>query len=236
MENSNKLPFRCKRLQELRRSINKTKKETAGLVDVTEKTYSSWEKGCYRKGEVTPFFPDPDLKSLIKLSELFDCSIDYLIGRSDCKDVENHYISNKTGLSEPVINYLHALTLMEHGSVHLAIVNRLLGDRAFLPVLTGLINSYYSQYDQYENSNKQYMDAYDEYKNIIQNDVFKAIELDEQDDIINQRRLDTLKNKRNETELSKDAAQFKVQKNFNDILESTIKYFYDKNTKAPNTD
>jgi transcriptional regulator with XRE-family HTH domain len=233
MKNSNKLPFRCKRLKELRRSINKTKKEMAELMEVTEKTYSSWEDGSYKKDKITLSYPEPSLNSLIKLSKIFNCSIDYLIGQSDCKDVENHYISDKTGLSEPVINYLHALTTMEHGSVHLAIVNRLLGDRAFLPVLTGLINSYYSQYDQYENTNKQYMDAYNEYKNIIQNDVFKAIELDEQDDIINQRKVDALKNKKNEAELSKDAAQFKVQKNFNNILESTIKYFYDKNTKVP---
>lgn len=101
MEKDSLLPKRCQRLRELRG--NKTQKEMSALLDVTEKTYRSWENGEYRKGRTEKTYPQPDLERLIKMSEIFHCSIDYLLCRSDCTSVDNHYISLKTGLSDKAI-------------------------------------------------------------------------------------------------------------------------------------
>lgn len=104
MKKDSLLPNRCQRLRNLRG--NKTQKEIATLLDVTEKTYRSWENGEYRKGCTEKSYPKPDLEHLIKMSEIFHCSIDYLLCRSNCKSVENHYISEITGLSDDAINAL----------------------------------------------------------------------------------------------------------------------------------
>lgn len=101
MEKDSLLPKRCQRLRELRG--NKTQKEMSALLGVTEKTYRSWENGEYRKGRTEKTYPQPDLERLIKMSEIFHCSIDYLLCRSDCTSVDNHYISLKTGLSDKAI-------------------------------------------------------------------------------------------------------------------------------------
>lgn len=103
------IPSKCKRLKELRKEKELTQNEIANRIGVTPKTYRSWEIGSTQKtidGKETIVFPNPDIDSLIKLSEIFNCSIDYLLCRSDCKVVDNDYISKKTGLSEKSINVL----------------------------------------------------------------------------------------------------------------------------------
>lgn len=104
MKKDSLLPKRCQRLKDLRGT--KTQKEMSILLDVTEKTYRSWENGEYRKGHIEKTYPQPDLDRLIKMSEIFHCSIDYLLCRSDCTSVDNHYISQKTGLSDSAVNIL----------------------------------------------------------------------------------------------------------------------------------
>lgn len=105
LEKDTLLPKRCMRLRALRKEKAKTQKEMANLLDVTEKTYRSWEKGEYKNTkELT--FPQPELNKLIQLAKFFNCSIDYLIGISDCRSVDNYYISKETGLSDDAISAL----------------------------------------------------------------------------------------------------------------------------------
>lgn len=104
MKKDSLLPDRCQRLKDLRG--NKTQREMATFLGVTEKTYRSWEIGEYRKGQNERVYPQPDLEQLIKMSDCFHCSIDYLLCRSNCKSVDNHYISKVTGLSDDAINAL----------------------------------------------------------------------------------------------------------------------------------
>lgn len=107
MKKDSLLPKRCERLRKLRG--NKTQKQMSVLLDVTEKTYRSWENGEYRKGHTEKVYPYPDSERLIKMSEIFHCSIDYLLCRSDCTSVDNHYISLKIGLSDDAINTLKTI-------------------------------------------------------------------------------------------------------------------------------
>jgi Predicted transcriptional regulators len=59
------------RLKELRIEKGLSQAELSKLLDVRQNTYSYWERGkC-----------EPDIKTLIKISELFRVSLDYLTGR-----------------------------------------------------------------------------------------------------------------------------------------------------------
>ena len=59
-------------------------------------TYRSYEQGR----------ETPKLETLIYLSELYDVSIDFLIGRSTCRSIDNEYINQKTGLNDMSIDTL----------------------------------------------------------------------------------------------------------------------------------
>ena len=55
-----------------------TQEELAGIIGVSRQAISKWESGM----------ANPDIEKLIKLSELYGCSIDYIVG-NDNKIDEN---------------------------------------------------------------------------------------------------------------------------------------------------
>lgn len=72
MNNTNKI------IKDLRRSFDMSQTELGRRVGVGKTTISNWETGYSS--------PDPD--SLVKLSNIFNCTVDYLLGRTDSKNVE----------------------------------------------------------------------------------------------------------------------------------------------------
>lgn len=60
-----------RRLREVRKSKKLTQKEIADLVHVNRVTYTNWEKGKR----------EPSFENLIKLADLFEVSLDCLLGR-----------------------------------------------------------------------------------------------------------------------------------------------------------
>ena len=50
--------------------------EVAGLIEVTKVTLSTWENDQKL----------PSYENLIKLADLYDCSVDYLLGRAEASD------------------------------------------------------------------------------------------------------------------------------------------------------
>ena len=60
-----------KRLRELRFRYGLTQQEIADLVHVNRVTYTNWEKGKR----------EPSFENLIKLADLFEVSLDCLLGR-----------------------------------------------------------------------------------------------------------------------------------------------------------
>lgn len=65
-----KFPIRLKELREEKRLLSK---EFAKIMNVEPATISNWENGNR--------FPKDDV--LIKIADYFDCSTDYLLGRTD---------------------------------------------------------------------------------------------------------------------------------------------------------
>lgn len=61
------------KLKILRKSKDISQTNLADEIDVSQGTISGWESGAY----------EPNISQLIQLADLFDVSIDYLVGRSD---------------------------------------------------------------------------------------------------------------------------------------------------------
>ncbi|MBO4856256.1 MAG: helix-turn-helix transcriptional regulator [Bacilli bacterium] len=67
------------RIKDLRESRNMTQAELAKLLFVSDKTISKWEKGN----------SDPETEILVKISEIFDVTLDYLLtGETKIKDIQ----------------------------------------------------------------------------------------------------------------------------------------------------
>lgn len=111
MKNSNKLPLQiqeeiAERLKHLRTTAGYTQKEISQKMGITEKTYRKWEVGVYDGKTNVKYYPAIEYNNLFALADIYNVSIDYLLCRSDCTSVDNHYISKKTGLSDQSINVL----------------------------------------------------------------------------------------------------------------------------------
>ena len=61
------------RLRECRKNINKTQREVASDMGITEGAYQNYE--IYKR--------EPKMETLNKLADYFDVSVDYLMGRDD---------------------------------------------------------------------------------------------------------------------------------------------------------
>ena len=96
MKIRNQLPI--SNLKKLRKDKKKTQEQLAEMLGCTAKTYANYERIPGEKG-----YQEPYIKHLIKLADFFEVSTDYILGFTDCKEVSNHYISEKTGLSEAAI-------------------------------------------------------------------------------------------------------------------------------------
>jgi transcriptional regulator with XRE-family HTH domain len=70
LQDPNKPEF-AKRLTELRIKANKTQRETSEILAIPQPTYSGYETGRN----------EPDIKTLIKIADLYNVSMDYLTGR-----------------------------------------------------------------------------------------------------------------------------------------------------------
>ena len=62
-----------KRLREERKILGLTQRELAKRLAITQPSYIRYENGS----------SEPSLECLVKLADLFDVSVDYLLGRTD---------------------------------------------------------------------------------------------------------------------------------------------------------
>jgi len=62
-----------KRLEELRKKMKMTKKEVAELLKIDQSTYGKYELGKRQ----------PDSEMLKKLADIFNTSVDYILGRTE---------------------------------------------------------------------------------------------------------------------------------------------------------
>ena len=82
------------RINQVRKNSKLTQNEFAQKSDLSSGTLSQW---TFRKTE-------PKVQSLKKVSDAFGVSMDYLMGKHECKTPENQKISDVTGLTDDAIN------------------------------------------------------------------------------------------------------------------------------------
>lgn len=66
------------RIKILREELNMTQQELADKLDGAKSTVAMYEKGDRK----------PSMEVLLKLSDIFNCSIDYILGKSDIRNLE----------------------------------------------------------------------------------------------------------------------------------------------------
>ena len=64
-----------KKLRLLREANNLTQKQMANILNVTQKSVSTYENGL----------TEPDISTMIKIADFFDVSLDYLLDRKTTK-------------------------------------------------------------------------------------------------------------------------------------------------------
>jgi len=63
------------RVKQLREEKGLRQIELAATLEISQGTLSNWERGVH----------DPDNETLGQLAQIFDCSVDYLLGRIDVR-------------------------------------------------------------------------------------------------------------------------------------------------------
>lgn len=110
------------RLKQLRQEKKITQSELSKALNVAKTTIASYEQGIN----------EPGLSMLVKISQYFDVTTDYLIGLSEGRSVDNQEISQKIGINDEAINTLRQLKKLSLINVHnrsqMENVNALIGD------------------------------------------------------------------------------------------------------------
>ena len=83
------------RLKELRKKANFTQVEVAEKLGISQPAYASWERGVKK----------PTQENLVKISQVLNVSVDYLVGNSEEKsdeldNIELLFRMNSKGLTE----------------------------------------------------------------------------------------------------------------------------------------
>lgn len=85
--------------RKLREEAGKTVREFANQIFISHSTISSIENEKIY----------PTVEQVIQYQKEFNVSLDYLVGLTKTKDIDNNMITKYTGLSEDTIKYLHEL-------------------------------------------------------------------------------------------------------------------------------
>ena len=83
------------RLKELRRKSNFTQVEVAEKLGISQPAYASWERGVKK----------PTQENLVKIAQVLDVTVDYLVGNSDSTEdeldnIELLFRMNSKGLTD----------------------------------------------------------------------------------------------------------------------------------------
>ena len=83
------------RLKELRKKANLTQVEVAEKLGISQPAYASWERGAKK----------PTQENLIKIAQVLNASVDYLVGNSEEKsdeldNIELLFRMNSKGLTD----------------------------------------------------------------------------------------------------------------------------------------
>lgn len=122
------------RIKMLREEANMSITKLASEFEKSEAAIRAWEIGRTK----------PDVDTLVKLSQYFRCSTDYILGISDGKTIEKDALVNDLGINDQNIDLLRLLKSVlidEDNTISVSeVFNALLGHRLFLSFLLNYSN------------------------------------------------------------------------------------------------
>ena len=139
-------------LKSARMESGRTQEQLAEAMETSVKTIRNWEQDQVH----------PSLDKLLKLCDLYQCDLDYLTGRVDCKKCKTHAkqaAHEYTGLSEDSIEMLHKWNCSQDHPYFftqnkaLPILNKLIEHEPYF------IHDVLEQIDHYVNAYSEYREA-----------------------------------------------------------------------------
>ena len=88
------------RLKELRKEIKYTQRDVANYLGITQPAYANYENGSRQA----------DYDTLNKLADLFNASVDYILGRTDDRQPSNSLDKQLEGIDFALWEEVHDLT------------------------------------------------------------------------------------------------------------------------------
>lgn len=88
------------RLKELRKEIKYTQRDVANYLGITQPAYANYENGSRQA----------DYNTLNKLADLFNASVDYILGRTDDRQPSNSLDKQLEGIDFVLWGEVHDLT------------------------------------------------------------------------------------------------------------------------------
>lgn len=85
----------AERLKTLRKQVKLTQTQIAEKLDISQQAYASWERGVKK----------PTQENLVKIAQVLDVTVDYLVGNSDSTEdeldnIELLFRMNSKGLTD----------------------------------------------------------------------------------------------------------------------------------------
>lgn len=89
------------RLRELFKSGSTSQEKTAAALNITRQTFGNWLNGRFQ----------PDMDAVLRLADYYDVSVDYLLGRTKVRPLDNKMIAacSETDLTEDAVRTLSAM-------------------------------------------------------------------------------------------------------------------------------
>ncbi len=128
MHNSSTIlfPDRLSDLINKKKIEGKTQNDIAKEIGISGSSLSKYSSGDDK----------PNIDIFVKIADYFGVSFEYLYGRTDCRQIENINISEKTGLSEEAIIQL---ALKKDSASYITILNYLITEKKLLRYLTNYL-------------------------------------------------------------------------------------------------
>ncbi|WP_342979442.1 MULTISPECIES: hypothetical protein [unclassified Ruminococcus] len=177
---------------------------------------------------------NPTLNILVRVCDLLECDIDYLLGRIEESTHTIKFIQEKTGLSETSQKRLQEiLQTPSYGEARLFILNNLIENIRFSIALTDDIKSCYNKYSNLQDK-KEFLERYERIiYSQTQGDIIKEMNIRQSlpDSPLISNSKQQLTNARD----SYDASLFRIQGKFGNIINDLIQTCYEQTSNLPNT-
>lgn len=122
-----------------RKRLNGLKKEY-GLTNITLAEKIGYEEVTIKRWTRKNQENFPNISTLIKLSEIFDVDVQYLLGEQDCRKISSQRIVNLTGLNETASQKLVESPLIS------GVINDIMNSPLFNKLISDIYNYTHSHY------------------------------------------------------------------------------------------